>query len=64
MKPTDLPEPGSVEEKAAYATLEERTKTLYRALSADQRIPQTVVIVPSLSMENWVAAVLSFPAAS
>ncbi len=45
------PEPGSPEEIQAYAALQARVPDLFRALSKDDRIPQTVVIVPSLSMD-------------
>ena len=44
-------EPGSEAEIEAYAALQRRVPTLYRKLSADSRIPQTVVVVPSLSMD-------------
>lgn len=47
----DWPAPGSPEEKAAYAALQRRVPDLFHRLSADNRIPQTVVIVPSLSMD-------------
>ncbi len=45
------PDPGSPEELARFATLQARTPELYRTLGRDARIPQTVVIVPSLSMD-------------
>ncbi len=45
------PAPGSVEELAAFAKLQGRIGELYRALGKDARTPQTVVIVPSLSMD-------------
>lgn len=45
------PAPGSPEELAAYAKLQKRVPELYHALSRDPRTPQTVVIVPSLSMD-------------
>jgi len=43
--------PGSPEELAAFAVLQGRVPTLYGALAHDARRPQTVVIVPSLSMD-------------
>lgn len=46
------PEPGSHEELAAYAALQRRIPELYHALARDPRTPQTVVIVPSLSMDT------------
>ncbi len=45
------PEPGSPKELAAFASLQSRISTLYHALARDARLPQTVVIVPSLSMD-------------
>ena len=45
------PLPGSVDELAAYADLQSRIPQLYQALASDPRTPQTVVIVPSLSMD-------------
>ena len=44
------PAAGSPEEAAAWQALVARTPALFRALS-DERVPQTVVIVPSLSMD-------------
>jgi hypothetical protein len=46
-----LPIPGSSEELAAFAKLQSRMGELYRTLGKDTRTPQTVVIVPSLSMD-------------
>jgi len=46
-----IPTPGSPEELAAWAALQTRVPELYSALSRDSRTPQTVVIVPSLSMD-------------
>ncbi|TNE87004.1 MAG: ATP-grasp domain-containing protein [Deltaproteobacteria bacterium] len=43
--------PGSSEELAAFEALQARTGALYHALSTDPRIPQDVVIVPSLSLD-------------
>jgi hypothetical protein len=45
------PAPGSPEELAAYAKLQHRIADLYHALGKDARTPQTVVVVPSLSMD-------------
>jgi len=45
------PEPGSSEELAAFAALQARVPDLYHTLARDPRQPQTVVIVPSLSMD-------------
>jgi hypothetical protein len=42
---------GSQEEKDTYAALQTRMPELFRILSADPREPQTVVIIPSLSMD-------------
>lgn len=49
---TSWPQPGSPEELSAYAKLQTRVPELYHALSRDPRTPQTVVIVPSLSMDK------------
>ena len=45
------PPPGSDAELAAFASLQSRVTTLYRTLARNPRLPQTVVIVPSLSMD-------------
>ncbi|MBW2258640.1 MAG: carboxylate-amine ligase, partial [Deltaproteobacteria bacterium] len=42
---------GSQEEKDTYAALQARMPELFRVLTADPREPQTVVIIPSLSMD-------------
>ncbi|MEZ4320945.1 MAG: peptide ligase PGM1-related protein [Myxococcota bacterium] len=46
-----MPRPGSPEELEQYAKLQARVPELYHTLSKDTRTPQTVVIVPSLSMD-------------
>jgi hypothetical protein len=43
--------PGSPEESVLWEELRARMPQLYRTLSADTRIPQTVVVVPSLSLD-------------
>lgn len=48
--PSD-PAPGSAEESLLWEGLRARMPQLYRTLSADTRIPQTVVVVPSLSLD-------------
>src|SRR6476620_4920150 len=45
------PKPGSAEEMAAFHGLPKRIVDLYHARARDVRAPQTVVIVPSLSMD-------------
>ncbi len=55
----DWPEPGSPEELAAYAKLQARVPDLYHTLSRDPRTPQTVVVVPSLSMDQRELAKIS-----
>ena len=45
------PVPGSKEEIAAYEALKSKIQDLYRHLAKDPRTPQTVIIVPSLSMD-------------
>jgi hypothetical protein len=51
MKPESWPRPGSIEELSAFAALNAKIADLYHALARDTRAPQTVVIVPSLSMD-------------
>src|SRR5215208_5398941 len=46
-----MPKPGSVEELRRFAQIQERLKPLAERLVADPRIPQTVVVVPSLSLD-------------
>ncbi len=48
---TSVPEPGSAEELRRFAQIQERLKPLAERLVADPRIPQTVVVVPSLSLD-------------
>jgi len=48
---TPWPAPGSSEEIEAFSALQSRVADLFRALVRDSRTPQTVVIVPSLSMD-------------
>ncbi len=47
----DLPEPGSVEEDRMFRRLYEQLPTLWRSLMADGHVEQTVVVVPSLSLD-------------
>ena len=46
-----LPKPGSPEEIARFTELQAGIGELYRSLFKDTRAPQTVVIVPSLSVD-------------
>ena len=48
---SNFPAPGSPEELVAFSRLQERVPLLYHQLARDPRQPQTVVIVPSLSMD-------------
>ncbi len=50
-RPPDAVTVGSPEELARFATLQTRLPEMYRVLGRDRRGPQTVVIVPSLSMD-------------
>ncbi|MEZ4242062.1 MAG: carboxylate-amine ligase, partial [Myxococcota bacterium] len=59
MNSENWPKPGSIDELAAFATLKARTAELYQLLAKDQRLPQTVVIVPSLSMDPRELAKIS-----
>ncbi len=51
MRHSDWPAVGSSEELTAFAALQTRVPILYQALSKDVRTPQTVVVIPSLSMD-------------
>ena len=51
MTTPDWPAPGSPDELAAFSTLQENVAELYHLLARDSRQTQTVVIVPSLSMD-------------
>lgn len=46
-----FPVPGSPEEMAAFARLQDRLADVFRVVTADRRQPQTVVVVPSLSLD-------------
>ncbi|NCG21597.1 MAG: carboxylate-amine ligase [Rhodobacterales bacterium] len=59
MENQTYPAPGSSEEVAAFHKLQERVGDLHRALVNDPRTPQTVVIVPSLSMDPRELAKIS-----
>jgi PGM1 C-terminal domain len=45
------PEPGSAEELARFAALQEKLEPLARKVISNPRAPQTVVVVPSLTMD-------------
>lgn len=45
-----LPQPGSGEERAAFARLQERLVAQFRDIFPNPRAPRTVVVVPSMSM--------------
>lgn len=59
MHDLNWPEPGSSEELAAWDRLQGQMVELYTALSADPRLPQDVVIVPSLSLDARELAKIS-----
>src|SRR5918912_3941921 len=48
---TGWPEPGSAEELARFAALQENLAPLARRVISDPRAPQTVVVVPSLTLD-------------
>jgi hypothetical protein len=52
--PTRLPEPGSAEERAAFASLQARLPALFRKTLPDRTAPRTVVVVPSMSLDQDV----------
>ena len=47
-----LPLPGSPEEKAIFTKLQAKLPDLFRWVSNDNRVSQTIVVVPSLSMDK------------
>src|ERR671939_225101 len=48
---TGWPEPGSAEELDRFAALQEKLEPLARTVISDPRAPQTVVVVPSLTLD-------------
>jgi len=51
-----VPEPGSAVELATFRDLQSRLPDLFREVFPDPRAPRTVVIVPSLSLDQDVMA--------
>ena len=49
--PIDVPEPGSAEELGRFAALQAKLGPLARRVISDPRAPQTVVVVPSLTLD-------------
>ncbi len=47
-----VPGPGSPEERAAFAALQERFPQMYREVFSDPKAPRTVVVVPSMSLDE------------
>ena len=47
----DQPWPGSAEERASYATLQQRLDPLFRRVFPDRFAEQTVVVVPSMTLD-------------
>ncbi len=47
----DVPEPGSAEELRRFAALQQRLEPLARKVLSNPRAPQTVVVVPSLTLD-------------
>src|ERR687889_439736 len=54
-----VPEMGTAEELGRFARIQERLKPLAERLVADPRAPQTVVVVPSLSLDAEELAKIS-----
>jgi hypothetical protein len=54
-----LPEPGSAEELRRFAQIQKRLEPLARRLVSDPGAPQTVVVVPSLSLDTEELAKIS-----
>jgi hypothetical protein len=51
MPAVNVPEPGSAEELRQFATLQEKLEPLARRVLSDPRASQTVVVVPSLTLD-------------
>jgi hypothetical protein len=49
--PVDVPDPGSAEELGRFAALQEKLGPLARRVLSDPRASQTVVVVPSLTLD-------------
>ena len=49
--PIEVPEPGSAEELGRFAALQAKLGPLARRVISDPRAPQTVVVVPSLTLD-------------
>jgi hypothetical protein len=47
-----VPSPGSPEELAVFAELQERFPRMYREVFSDPKAPRTVVVVPSMSLDE------------
>lgn len=47
-----VPSPGSLEEARVFAELQERFPSMYSELFSDPKAPRTVVVVPSMSMDE------------
>ena len=54
-----VPEPGSAEELKAFARIQERLAPLAQRIISDPGAPQTVVVVPSLSLDAEELAKIS-----
>jgi pheganomycin biosynthesis PGM1-like protein len=54
-----IPEPGSAEELRAFARIQERLAPLAQRNISDPRAPQTVVVVPSLTLDTEELAKIS-----
>ncbi len=51
-QPGLIPTPGSPEEAAEFASLQQRLPGMYRQVFADPTAPRTVVVVPSMSLDQ------------
>src|SRR5215210_7392843 len=49
--PIDVPEPGSAEELRRFTALQAKLRPLARRVISDPRVSQTVVVVPSLTLD-------------
>ena len=48
---TNVPSPGSAEERQRFVLIQERLAPLFRRAFPDPHVHQTVVIIPSLSLD-------------
>src|SRR4051812_44278130 len=55
-RPDQIMKPGSAEERAEFARLQATLPALFETIVPDRRAPRTIVVVPSLSVDQDVAS--------